>query len=1441
MADEQLKPALRWRMRGPIIGVTVGALAALVLLLAGPVAAADASVTLDHAPSGFTNQTSPTFSGTTSDPVDPVVLRILEGTSTEGGLAQELTTGLAPLSEEWSLTATSPLPEGTYTAVAEQSETLGLAEPERSNPRTFTVDTTAPTVSLEPIATPTSDATPTLGGEAGEAPGDLNVRVTIKSGATVVASKEVTASGGRWSLTAPHLADGTYEAEASQSDEAGNEGPRATRTFTVDTVPPTVTLNQPPTPSNNTTPSFTGFASETTPVEIEIYAGTSASGTPVASASAEGNGSNWASGATSPALTSGRYTAVAVQSSPAAGNPPGESSPVTFTVNTNAPQVTLDQPRSPYGDTTPSFTGSASDETPVEIDIYSGASAGGTPVATAGATGTGGRFSSGQASPELASGEYTAIATQESSLLGNPKGQSLPVTFVVDTSSPHVTLEQPPSPSNHSTPTFSGSASDTTSVVVQIFNAGHTQVASASAKPAGGSWSTSNEGSLSSGTYTAVATQSSSIGNAPGVSNEVTFTVDTAPPTVTLASPAARSNVTAPTFTGTASDTTTVTVAIYRGPKAEGSVVSSATASGTGASWTSSAASPPLSEGQYTAIATQPSSLGNAPGKSLPVTFTVDLSSPGVTLNAPASPSNDTTPTFTGTASDTTPVTVRVYAGSKAQGTILRTATSSGGGAWSAGPASPALANGEYTAVAEQPSSVSNPSGISGSVTFVVETKPPTVTLNQPPTPSKNTTPSFAGTASDTTPVTVAIYAGSKAQGTALMTVTNTSSGGGAWSAGPVSPALADGQYTAEAEQPSSLGNPPGKSAPITFTVDTSSPTVTLTQPTTPSNHTTPTFTGTASGKLPVTITIYEGTSTLGSEVAKATATGTGGSWTSGPAAPALGNHTYTAVATQPSPLGNPAGQSQAATFTVNTNPPEVTLVPPAPRSNDTTPVFTGTASDTKPVTVEIYAGVKVEKGARVATATAAGTGASWTSGPATPALPPGKHAYTAVATQESSIVGNPSGTSKPPVTFFVDTAAPALTLAAPRQQSNDPSPSFSGTSDEATRVSVKIYRGPIASGTVVSTAVAASGTGSWVTGPANPSLPDGQYTAAATQESGYTPGAFAETAPVSFTIDTAAPTVTLLTPADGSTTSGGTETVTGAAGVAGGDLPAVTVQLFAGAATGAPVQSIVVNAVNGAWAATFAGLGPGSYTVRAQQADRAGNVGTSRSATFTMSAPSTGAARLGPPSASFTWYPANPQVGESVSFVSSSSDPSSPLVGFAWDLAGNGAFAAGGPTSVMHFTTPGSHIVRLRVTDAAGQSSLAEQVLSVSPPALSMMQPFPIVRITSTASSAGVKLRLLSVSGARGARITVLCKGHGCPVKAQSQLAAVSHSRSAFVEFRRFERTLKVGLTLEIRVSKAGVVGKYTRLLVQPHRRLRRSDACLNGLLTHPITCPSS
>ena len=556
-------------------------------------------------------------------------------------------------------------------------------------------------------------------------------------------------------------------------------------------------------------------------------------------------------------------------------------------------------PVSPSKNTTPAFGGTTSEGGEVTVDIYAGPTASGSPVSTAVAhPSVGGPWSSGAAGPALVSGEYTAVAVQESGL-DNGLGKSSPVKFVVNTAPPSVVLEAPVSPSKNTKPSFTGSTSEGGEVKVEIYvgpSVSGASIATAVAHPtSAGEWtSAAASPALASGEYTAQAVQVSALGNGPGTSNAVTFEVNTEPPQVKLNQLTSPSKVTAPRFSGTASEAGEVTVRVYRGAKASGTEVATAKGTVKAGTWESAEASPALTEGEYTAVASEPSGLGNQPGTSAAMTFEVVTRSPAVTLEQPESPSNATKPSFSGTATADTEVVVHIYAGTKAQGTPVATATATGTGAkWLSGPASPAL-NGEdrtYAAVAEQASPLGNPPGKSGVVTFVVNTNPPTISLERPESPSKDTTPRFEGSASETTPVTVHIFAGPKPEGSEVAKATATVTGG-KWKSEAASPALTDGEYTAVATQPSALGNSPGVSPPVTFEVDTKPPTVMLNQPQSPSKNTTPTFTGTASASTQVVIHIYQGTKPEGTVVSTATATGNGGSWKSSATSPALAGRT---------------------------------------------------------------------------------------------------------------------------------------------------------------------------------------------------------------------------------------------------------------------------------------------------------------------------------------------------------------------------------------------------------------------------------------------------------------------------------------------------------------------------------------------------------------------
>jgi hypothetical protein len=186
-------------------------------------------------------------------------------------------------------------------------------------------------------------------------------------------------------------------------------------------------------------------------------------------------------------------------------------------------------------------------------------------------------------------------------------------------------------------------------------------------------------------------------------------------------------------------------------------------------------------------------------------------------------------------------------------------------------------------------------------------------------------TPSFSGVGEEGSEVVLSIHSGPTVTGPVVENLGTVISAGGTWSVGPAEP-LIDGVYTAQAAQTNAVLEP---SPPVTFTVDTAAPTVTLSSPESPSSNTTPTFSGTASDTTPVTVQIHVGATAKGTMISTATATGTGGKWISGRATPALSVGQYTAVAIQTSSLaGNPAGRSGPVTFTVVAPP---VIPPPAP------------------------------------------------------------------------------------------------------------------------------------------------------------------------------------------------------------------------------------------------------------------------------------------------------------------------------------------------------------------------------------------------------------------------------------------------------------------------------------------------------------------------------
>jgi Bacterial Ig-like domain/PKD domain len=839
---------------------------------------------------------------------------------------------------------------------------------------------------------------------------------------------------------------------------------------------------------------------------------------------------------------------------------------------------------------------------------------------------------------------------------------------------------------------------------------------------------------------------------------------------------------------------------------------------------------------------------------------------PELTIGQPTqgSATDQQTPVFTGTSTDVVdPVTLQIYAGGTAAGTPVQTLPQPvlveigpTEASWEITPAS--LEPGEYTAVAEQ-TNAEAVTGVSPPVTFTVET-PPVVALTSPGEgavlkDSEPTLTGSAGTAYWDGPVNVTVHAGNSLAGPEVASG-SVAVNGGTWS---YSPHLSDGIYTAQATQSDEVGDT-GTSAPVTFLVDATAPVVSMNALASPTKDATPTLTGAAAiaawDDQSVAVAIHEGASTGGHIVTSGSAPVTAGTWSYSVAH--LNDGTYTAQATQGDEAGH-TGTSNAVMFTVDTTPPAVSLTKPANHADlaVSEPVFSGFAGhasgDEALVTLKIYededgsiSGAPVQEVKELIPN--AGHGNEWTTGSSGPRLSNG--IYVAVAEQADE-AGN-IGTSK--ATFTIDTRSPEVTLDMSgfvlrgTRLLTGPTPSFSGTGatelEDGDVIGVNVYSGTSASGTPVRSVNEPLSGSTWTT-PALEALPDGTYTVQAeqTDSNPFSQTGVSNTA--TFTVDADRPNVTLTSPSNGSSTSGSTVNVGGAAGTDEGDLPAITVQLYPGAtiAGQAPLEAITVQASGGSWSAVLGGLSPGTYTAQAEQNDDVGNVGRSEPVTFTVLAPVNAAVTPSPPVAAFKWIPADPQTGEPVTLASSSSDGSSPITGYAWALAGNGVFTGGESAVTTSFSTPGPHVVQLRVTDANGLSSTVAETIAVASAPVPLMQPFPVVRMSGSFGASGAKISLLAAVAPVGATVTITCRGHGCPAKSQAFLAtspSKSKSGAVTITFRRFERFLRGGVVLEIWISKHGQIGKFTRFVIHRGKSPSRVDLCLNPAGTTPLVCPS-
>ena len=210
------------------------------------------------------------------------------------------------------------------------------------------------------------------------------------------------------------------------------------------------------------------------------------------------------------------------------------------------------------------------------------------------------------------------------------------------------------------------------------------------------------------------------------------------------------------------------------------------------------------------------------------------------------------------------------------------------------------------------------------------------------------------------------------------------------------------------------------------------------------------------------------------------------------------------------------------------------------------------------------------------------------------------------------------------------------------------------------------------------------------------------------------------------------------------------------------------------------------------------------------------------------------------PPEASFVFFPAGPVAGELITFVSTSADADSPIPasgpGLGPERRRSLRRRRGAELRRRPIAVAGTYTISLRI--ATNKTDVATLVLNVGAPgvpgtgvgqqALSLMSPFPVVRIAGQYSRRGVRIRRLDDRRAarHGGRAGCVAAGagvrsSGCAAPSRCGCGQTGSSppmrllRTGLLE----GRLLRPGVKLTLSVMRPGAIGPDTRFEIRRRR----------------------